>query len=557
MLTNLHVQNLAIIDEIDIQFKEGLTVITGETGAGKSLIIDAINLLIGAKASPSLVRAGATKATIEGVFDNLNESIIELFNEFDIEDTTELILRRDIYATGKSTFRVNGITLTATQIEKICDNLVDIQVQHDTLRLFNPKNYLSFIDDDKVFILLDDYKIKYDAYLKLHNEYFELLNNKDESDKNIDFIKFQLDEINKANLVLGEEEQLLDELKILNNFENIYQYLQNIKSLINDNNISDDLYEISDYLKKLKMISPQYLEHQQEIENAYYAVDELNSFIKSELSSLEFDEYRLNEINDRIDIISRLKRKYKTDVQGLIDLKEELKKSIDSVDNFDFFEKELNIKLKKAYEELVEAAKSLTKQRKINAENLKSHILATLKDLLLDKVKLEFVFNDVLYDDYLSAKVFHKNGVDSCDILISFNPGESLKPLSKTASGGEMSRVMLALKTHLFVNRKLSLVIFDEIDTGMSGIVAEGVAKKLKEMSKNMQVFSITHLPIVASVANDHLYVKKEVSNDVTSTNVLVLNDDQRIDVLAEMISPSDTIGKAKEVAKLMIEKNL
>ena len=292
------------------------------------------------------------------------------------------------------------------------------------------------------------------------------------------------------------------------------------------------------------------------IENAYYILEELNNTIKSDMGNLEYDEDRLNEINDRLSTISRLKRKYRLDVEGILELKDELIKQIDNVDNFEFFEKELNIKLQNAYNILKENAIELTNKRLENASNLKANILSTLKDLMLDKVRLEFAFNKVDYNDFLNSSIFNKNGVDTCDILISFNMGETLKPLSKVASGGEMSRVMLALKAHLFKNKQLSTVIFDEIDTGMSGVVAEGVAKKLKLMSSSMQVFSITHLPIVASIADHHLFVKKSVVDDKTSTEVVELSFEQRVSEIAEMISPNDSTGKAKEVAKLMLNKN-
>ena len=338
--------------------------------------------------------------------------------------------------------------------------------------------------------------------------------------------------------------------------ESIYQNLQTIKLLLNDNNISDNLYEVLDSLKKLKLLKPSYLQFFNDVESSYYVIEELGTFVKNELNGLEFDEERLNEINDRLSIITRLKRKYHQDIEGILKLKEEFEKQIDSVDNFEFFEKELNTKVLKSYELLKNKSMELTNLRKAKSENLKNNILRTLKELMLEKVKLQFVFNEVKYTDYLDNSIFNKDGVDKCDILISFNLGEDLKPLSKVASGGEMSRVMLALKSHLFINKDLSTVIFDEIDTGMSGAVAEVVAKKLKEMSEKMQVFSITHLPIVASNADQHLYVKKNFIDDKTTTCVVELSFDEKVDVLSEMISPNDTTGKAREVAKLMLLKN-
>ena len=340
MLRNLHVQNFAIIDQIDIDFKNGLTVLTGETGAGKSLIIDAINLLTGGKTSPNVVRNGAVKAVIEGVFYNFSTDTAKFLNDLEIENDDELIIRRDIYATGKTTYRVNGITVTATQIELLCENLVDIHVQNDTLRLFNPKNYLSFIDDNDSLNIIGNYQECYKRYLEVLKEYKELIKNKDQSDQNLDYIKFQLNEIEQANLKIGEEDELLKELKVLDNYENIFQAFQNIKLILNNDNISENLYEIMDNLKKLKLIKPSYLEYYSNIENAYYILEELNNTIKSDMGNLEYDEDRVNEINDRLSTISRLKRKYRLDVDGILSLKEELIKQIDNVDNFEFFEKD-------------------------------------------------------------------------------------------------------------------------------------------------------------------------------------------------------------------------
>lgn len=554
MLVNLHIQNLAIIDEIDIDFKKGLTAITGETGAGKSLIIDAIELLTGARSSSSIVRTGASKAVIEGTFENINDHIYQMLVECDVDvDDDFIVLRRDIYANGKSVFRINGQSINLSLAELICDNLIDIHVQNDNLRLFNSKHYLSFIDNKEINSLVKDYQVSLNNYLLKIKEYQDFINKKDESIKNIDYLVFQLDELKKASLKDGELEELEEELKILNNYENIFQYLQNIKELIKDHNIREQLYYILDNLKKLKSINPNYIDYHENIENAYYNIDDLENYVSNDLSSLEFDEDRLNEINSRINEINRLTRKYHKTVKELIIFQQELSREIDNIDNSEVYLEDLEIELKQLFKIVKDKACKISKLRKVSAEQLKKDILKTLKDLMLDKVKLEFVFDDNKINNYLDYAKFNKNGTDSVQILISFNPGESLKPLSKIASGGESSRVMLAIKTHLFANKGLSTVIFDEIDTGVSGIAAQGVADKLKQLSKSSQVFSITHLPIVASVADHHLYVSKNVINEQTNTCVTELSYDERINILAEMISPGDSSGKAKEVASLML----
>lgn len=556
MLTNLHIQNFAIIDAIDIDFKKGLTVITGETGAGKSLIIDAISLLIGSRSSSTVVRSDASKAIIEGTFEGLNDEIYQTLNELDIDTFDDtIVLRRDIYANGKSVFRINGVSVSLNDIVKVSLNLVDIHIQNDNLRLFNPKNYLSFIDDSIIIDLVKDYQKCLNEYLLKLKKYQNLINKKEEITNNIDFLSFQLEELKKANLKVGEVENLEEELKYLNNYEVIYQNLHNIKEIIKDNNIRENLYLILDYLKKLKQLSPNYLETFETIENAYYNLEDLENTVSSDLNHLEFDENRLNEINVRLNDLNRLMRKYHRNIDELISFKDDLAKEIDNVENFDVYLVDLEKEIKILFIDLKNKAIEISNKRKISAANLKEDILITLKDLLLDKVQLEFKFEQNEFNDHFDSSVFTKTGIDNVDILISFNPGEMLKPLSKTASGGEMSRVMLAIKKHLFVNKGLSTVIFDEIDTGVSGLAANGVAKKLSEMSKSMQVFSITHLPIVASFADQHLFVSKDVIDGKTLTKVEELSFDERINVLAEMISPSDETGKAKEVAKSMILK--
>lgn len=554
MLTNLHVQNLAIINVIDIEFKKGLSAITGETGAGKSLIIDAIGLLTGARSSSSLVRTGEAKAVIEGTFEDLKPEVYEVLHECGIEDDEPiLVLRRDIYANGKSIFRVNGLTVSLSQAEMICDTLIDIHVQNDTLRLFDPKNYLSFIDNEETEPLIKEYQLALSVYSETLKKYRDLVKKNNDNNQNLDYLKYQLNEITKARLKVGELEELEEELKVLNNFENIYEYLQTIKQIIIDNNLREGLREIANILKKLAAINSNYNDYYSTIDSAYYNIDDLEATVQNDLLHLEFDENHLNALNERISEINRLTKKYHKSVSEIIDYSIELKTAIDSVENADVYVEDALKEVKKEFNNLKEIAIKLSTMRKHNVEILKNNIIHTLKELMLDKVRLEMPFKDVVLDDALNDSVFHKDGIDEIDILISFNPGEALRPLSKTASGGEMSRVMLSLKSHLFVNKGLSTVIFDEIDTGMSGLVADVVAKKLKEMSTKMQVFAITHLPIVASLADQQLYVSKKVIDDTTSTQIRELAFEERVDVLAEMISPTDNSGKAHEVARNML----
>ena len=551
MLVSLHVQNFAIIDEVNVDFAPGFTAITGEAGAGKSLIIDAINLLVGGRSSSNIVRNGAVKAVIEGVFDSYNNAVQLLLDEYGIDTDADLIIRRDIYANGKS----NGFIASLSQVEMIGNNLIDIHQQNDTMRLFDPKNYLTFIDDDNIKILISKYQILYKNYNNCYKNFMDLKNQNQRNLENIDFLKFEYNEITKANLQVNELESLEQELKYLNNYETTYEDLNNSKEIIQEFDLRGQLYKLMENLKHLKTLNPQYIAYYNDIENAYYNIEDLENTISTELNNFEFDEGRINFLNERISEINRLIKKYKRTVPELIEFSKELSVQIDNVDNADVNLENSKELLTNSYQKLCDIARQITSERRKNVLTLKENIIQTLKELMLSKVQIDIVLNSQKLNDCFDQTPFHKNGVDDVDILISFNLGEALKPLAKIASGGEMSRVMLALKTHLFKNKGLSTIIFDEIDTGMSGAVADAVAKKLQELSSNTQVFAITHLPIVASSADSQIYVSKFISENTTNVVVKQLNYSERIDCIAEMISPNDLTGKTKEVAKLMITK--
>ena len=555
MLVSLHVQNFAIIDEVNFDFAPGFTAITGEAGAGKSLIIDAINLLVGGRSSSNIVRNGAVKAVIEGVFDSYNNAVQLLLDEYGIDTDADLIIRRDIYANGKSTFRINGFIASLSKVEMIGNNLIDIHQQNDTMRLFDPKNYLTFIDDDNIKILISKYQILYKNYNNCYKNFMDLKNQNQRNLENIDFLKFEYNEITKANLQVNELESSEQELKYLNNYETTYEDLNNSKEIIQEFDLRGQLYKLMENLKHLKTLNPQYIAYYNDIENAYYNIEDLENTISTELNNFEFDEGRINFLNERISEINRLIKKYKRTVPELIEFSKELSVQIDNVDNADVNLENSKELLTNSYQKLCDIARQITSERRKNVLTLKENIIQTLKELMLSKVQIDIVLNSQKLNDCFDQTPFHKNGVDDVDILISFNLGEALKPLAKIASGGEMSRVMLALKTHLFKNKGLSTIIFDEIDTGMSGAVADAVAKKLQELSSNTQVFAITHLPIVASSADSQIYVSKFISENTTNVVVKQLNYSERIDCIAEMISPNDLTGKTKEVAKLMITK--
>ena len=552
MLSQLTVTNFAIIDNITIDFDNYLNVITGETGAGKSLIIDAIGLLLGDRASLSMIRTSFDKASIEGLFTNYNKEIDVILNELGIDTSDELIIRREIYRNGKSISRINGYTINLNQLLQISILLADIHTQLDTKKLFECRNYVDFIDNDKTLSILTEYQNHRKSYLQKLKEYNHLLKVNQEAKDNLDFYLYRYNELKSLNLDINEKASLEEELKALNNYENIYQNLSEIVEGFNDHNIISALHLIKMNLSKLANYQESYQKLLAIVDSCYYDLDDVKGTIVNNLSHLEFDNKRLDYINERLSVIREIERKYHMNIAELIDYQKQLEDLINNQDQSAYLIEKAKKEVEDAFSLVLTTSHNLTNIRKDSALQLITSIHNTLKDLCLDKVQMDIIVNENLPESFLDQKVFKDKGLNDVEILISFNVGEDLKPLSKIASGGEMSRVMLALKTHLLENVHLSTIIFDEIDSGISGEVALAVAKKLKEISKTTQVLTITHLPIVASAADSHLLVEKEVKDDKTYTSVTKLEKDERIRKIAEIIS-----SKKDEITSLILAENM
>lgn len=558
MLQSLLVKNFAIIDNISLEFKEGFTSLTGETGAGKSLLIDAIGLLLGDRASSSMVRSGEQKAIIEGVFDKIGHKAKELLLEFGLLDDNDedlLIIKKEINLNGKSIVRINGSVVNLAQLESIASVLADIHTQNDTKKLFEPNNYLSFIDNEKTLNILKQYQELRTNYLRDLKDYESIFKNIDEFQKEQDYLRYQYEVLMDSNLKIGELEELEDELNSLTNFEQIYKNLLMINQRFSENNISDNMYEISELLSKIANMDKKYTKDAENLKNIYYEINDIESSLSHNLKNLDFDENRYNQVVERINYLKDLIHKYHKSIPELIEYCEDLKTKLQFVGDQDYIINESKNKLVKSYQLLLAKSDELTCVRRNNANELILNIKKSLKDLMLNKVQLEIIFEHNNSKNEMDSKAFTKNGQDSIDIVISFNPGEPLKPLYKVASGGEMSRVMLAIKMHLLSNLHLATMIFDEIDSGVSGEVAYEVGHKLKEISKFTQVLAITHLPVVAAQADQQFFISKKVENGLTKTSVVELNYEKRIDVLAKLISPNDDTGKSKELAILMLAR--
>lgn len=534
MLMTLNVKNFAIIDNISIDFNDGFTVLTGETGAGKSLIIDAISLLFGERASNELIRHGEQKATIEGIFSNYDSKIIEILNEYNIEYDEDdcLIIKRELYATGKSICKINNQVISLNQLKLLSEYIGDIHSQLETFGLINPKNYISFLRDDTIDNYLELYNLNLKAYKKSLSDLQELESKISENSLKEDYLRYQLSELEKADLSIDEEQNLISELKILSNSEKMKSLILSIKDIYSNNDLLDQIYESISSFDKLSSFDERFLELKKIVEEAYYNLEDVANNRLLNNSSYDFDENRFNEINDRLNLYSDLKRKYKKTTNELIEYYNTIKQDLENIGNYDLIKDELIKKTQLYYKETLNIANSIRLKRQTNAKTIEKDIKDHLVDLQLNNAKFEIIFNEI--DNNVQ---FLKDGIDTIDFMVSFNKGEPLKSLSKTASGGELSRFMLALKTILGDKLPMQTKIFDEIDSGVSGSIAYSIGKKLVNISKKSQVLCITHLPQVASLADNHYKISKVINDGRTYTNISLLSFDERVHEIASMIS--------------------
>ena len=537
MLKSLNIKNYAIIDELNIDFNSGFNVFTGETGAGKSIIVGALTFLIRGKADPSIIKTGKEKAIIEGIFE-IEDYMKESLSEADIDFEDDLIVRRVISKDGHNTIKVNGVTITLNYLTDLLSEHIDIHSQKDSQYLLNKKNHLYLLDRYcNNYDLLQEYKIKYDKYITLLNEYNYLLNNT-YNDSELEYFKFDLKELEDANLDVEEEKSLAEKEKRYKSAEKYISVLSNSIGLFDsDNGIKQNLKML---IKELNIDDNDISETRDNIENLYYSLDDEVSKLRSILSTFADDDLDINKIEERLYIYSKLKRKHNTDVQGLINELNSLKEKIAFFENKDVVlnEKKKNVDIAKN-DALIIATK-LHEIRASKAKELENEIVKQTEDLMLNNVKFSIEIKEI---------ELNSNGIDNIEFFVSLNKGEELKPLKDVASGGEISRLMLALKTIFTSLSDCSLAIFDEIDTGVSGKVGLAMGQKMKSISKNTQVLSITHLASVAACADSHYYIYKEDDNETSATHIKKLNDEEIIREIAN-ISSTDTSDKALAAAK-------
>ncbi|PTG56309.1 DNA repair protein RecN [Staphylococcus chromogenes] len=555
MLQSLSIKQFAIIDELEIQFGEGLTVLSGETGAGKSIIIDAIGQLIGMRASSDFVRHGEKKAIIEGIFDidHAKEAHIVL-EQIGIDLSEDfLIVKREIFNSGKSMCRINNTTVTLQDLRKVMQQLLDIHGQHETQSLLKQKYHIELLDryaEGRYQQALDNYENTYSQHKEKVKELEELESADQALLQRLDLMKFQHDELKEAHLQEGEIEQLEIDIKRIQNSENLSHALNAAYATLTDEHaITDRLYELNSQLQIIDQILPEtYQKLKEDVDQFYYTLEDAKHQIYDEINQTDFDEQYLNELESRMNLLNNLKRKYGKDIPELIKYTDKIEDEINKIENYEESTSQLRSEISELKQQLQKDGEVLSKERRIVARTLRDHIVEEIQNLQMKDANLEIAFTR--YD------APQQDGLERVEFLISPNKGEPLKSLNKIASGGELSRIMLALKS-IFVNaRGQTAILFDEVDSGVSGQAAQKMAEKMKQIASVIQVICISHLPQVASMSDHHLYISKHEKDDRTTTQVQELIGEERVQEVARMISGATVTKLTLQNAKEMIEQN-
>ncbi|MGO1041275.1 DNA repair protein RecN [Clostridioides difficile] len=554
MILELYMKNCALVEELRLGIDKNLNILTGETGSGKSIIIDALGLCLGEKYDRSFLRKGTDKGLVEAIFfsDNVYLKKILDDNDISIEDDNLLVITRLIYSDGKSTARVNGRTVKVSFLKEIASTLIDIHGQHQNQALFNKDTHLKFLDlfgENELDKFKADYRKVYYKYSEVKKALNSLTENKDDMQiqREIDLLRFQINEIEAANLNKNEYEDLLKQRDVYRNSEKIYNNLNLSYSKLHNGeyNVIDLIGIASKELNDISKYDSVLSEYSETIERIMYELQDISGDIRNYKDNIDFEPYELEQIELRIDEINNLRRKYGDSIEAIFEYYEKTKDRLDEILNRDERVEQLKNQLIKIEEDLKIKASKLTKARNKVAIQLEGILLDELKSLNMKNVMFKVNFEE---------SSFTLNGIDDIEFMISFNLGEDIKPIYKVASGGEMSRFMLAFKTILADIDDIDTLVFDEIDTGISGIAAQIVGEKLSDIAKKKQIICITHLPQIAANADTHYCIEKDTSNNRTFTNVKKLNQSQRKNEIARLIAGNNITEKTIEHASEIIE---
>ena len=530
MLSLLHIENIAVIEQADISFDKGFNVLTGETGAGKSIVIDAISAIMGERAYRDMIRTGTTKASVRAVFTQVPE--LSWFQENGVEYDQETVIQRDVYLDGKNVCRVNGSLVTVTILHKLGIQLINIHGQHDSASLFDEENHLRFLDAfaDNAS-LLTDYQEKYAAVFKLRREIDRMTMDESEKLRRMETLKYQIAEIEKAELQPGEDEELEQRRKLLQNSEKLSQGLDEATEALLGGDDSDGaaalLAQAAYALSRIARYSDDYSAFQERLTDLKYQVQDIADEVRDARDDLSYSADELETIESRLDIVHRLRRKYGADCKEILAYLDKAQKELDDIEFADDRVEQLKKQLAKKEKAAWDAALALRKDRQQKAEEMSQKILTELSQLDMPRVQFSFRFRETELTE---------NGADAVAFYMSANVGEDLKPMSKVASGGELARIMLSMKNVLAEKDQVGTLIFDEVDTGVSGRAAQRIAEKLRALAKHKQVLCVTHLPQMAALADTHMLISKSERGGRTFTTVTPLDREGRKQELARII---------------------
>ena len=541
MLTSLKIENVAIIESAAIEFGCGLNVLTGETGAGKSIVIDSINAILGERTSRDIIRTGAQSAKVYAVFEDVNAKVREFLDEngIDCEDGV-LIINRTLSREGKNVCRLNGAPVTVSMLREIGSELIDIHGQHDNQALLSPEKHCGFVDSFAGNAeLITDYREKYEHLCEIRSKLKKLTTDESSKSQRIDFLTYQIDELEKAEITIGERDELKARKALINNSQKVIESLNVAYEALKADGagidmITDAESEISDASAYMETLG----EASEKITDIRYELEDIAETVRDAMTEVDFDQSELEEIDERLDLLYRLSKKYGNTEEEMLEYLEKAKAELDNIAFSEEKVKELQKQEKEALAETEAAAKILTESRKTAGEKLSEAICSELEFLDMPNVRFVVKCDDVGLTE---------NGKDEIEFLISANVGEEPKPLAKIASGGELSRIMLAIKNVLAETDGVDTMIFDEIDTGVSGRAAQKIAMKLRSASKGRQVICVTHLAQIAAQGDVHLYISKSVSDGKTYTNIKSLIEEDRVAEIARIMG-------GMEITKLQLE---
>ena len=551
MLLEISIKNFAIIEAISLNFEKGMTVLTGETGAGKSIIIDAMNMMLGARATTDVIRHGAPKAEIEGLFSVENSHALQMiFDEQGIELGDEIIIRREILQNGRSVSRVNGQMVNLSVLRSIGQYLVDIHGQHDQEELMRPQLHIQMLDgfgDADFLELKQAYQTNFDAYRKMRKQLLEIKKNQEEHKARIEMLEFQMAEIESASLQPGEDLKLNQERDKLLNYKNIADTLTNAYTMLDNEEFSSlaNVRSAMNDMESLEDYDAEYREISSSLSESYYVLEDVTKRLEDIIEDLDFDGNRLMQIESRLDLLHAITRKYGGSVDDVLMYFAKITEEYNLLTGNNLSSDDMEAELKKLEVSLVDLATNLASARHNLAQQLETEIQQELKDLYMDKARFQVQF---------TKGKFTREGNESVEFYISTNPGEDFKPLVKVASGGELSRLMLAIKSAFSRKEGKTSIVFDEVDTGVSGRVAQAIAQKIHKIGQHGQVLAISHLPQVIAIADYQFFIEKISNDHSTVSTVRLLTVEERVEEVAKMLAGENVTEAALSQARELLQ---